>query len=88
MCACIPYLNPGIRGAEFFNKPHPLVNHLDNLMFLHEREGDVRPGMETHDLTEKETKKQAERMAGETLDITSFKIHSESNNCHVLVDIC
>ena len=52
MCAD-PYLNPGVRGSEVFNKLRPLVNHLNHLVLFHEREGDVRPGMETHDLTEK-----------------------------------
>lgn len=27
-------------------------------MFFHQREGDVRPGMETHDLTEKDFRKE------------------------------
>lgn len=60
---CIPYLNPGVRSAEFCNKLRPLVNYLDNLLFFHEREGDVRPGMETHDFTETQMKKEAERTA-------------------------
>lgn len=47
----VSYLNPGVGAAKFFNKLCPLVNHLDNLLFFHEREGDIRPGMEAHDLT-------------------------------------
>lgn len=55
MCVCVCvrywYLNPGVRGAELFNKLDPLVNHCEDLLLLHEGQGDVRVGVETHDLT-------------------------------------
>lgn len=67
---CIKYLNPRVGCAQFFHKLRPLVNHLDNLLFFHERESDVRPGVETHDLTEKVRTKREE---GRKTSIKSFK---------------
>lgn len=51
VCACMPYLDPGIHGTELLDKLRPLVNHLDDLVLLHQRQRDVGPGVETHDLT-------------------------------------
>lgn len=47
----LPHLNPAVGGAQLLHKLRPLVNHLDHVLVFHQREGDVRPGMETHDLT-------------------------------------
>lgn len=60
-CGVKPYLNPGVGGAQLFHKPRPLVNHLHYLMGVHQREGDVRPGMETHDLADRSMEREAER---------------------------
>lgn len=49
----ILYLNPRVCSTEFLYELRPFVNHLDNLLSFHEREGDVRPRMKTHDLAEK-----------------------------------
>lgn len=45
------HLDPGVDGAELVDELRPLVNHLNDLMLLHEWECDVGPGVETHDLT-------------------------------------
>ena len=53
VCDHVAYLNPWVGGTEFLYKLCPLINHLYNLLFFHEREGDIRPRMETHYLTGK-----------------------------------
>ncbi len=45
-------LHPRVLGTQLYNQICPLVNHFADLCGLHEGEGDVRPGVETHDLTE------------------------------------
>lgn len=62
MGVAVPYLNPGICGTQVVEDLHPRVYHLDYLVSLHEREGDIRPGMETHDLTGPEVKKEVGKM--------------------------
>lgn len=59
VCGVKPHLNPGVGGAQLFHKPRPFVNHLDDLVGFHQREGDVRPGMETHDLADRSTEREA-----------------------------
>lgn len=65
---CVSYLDPGVDSAELVDKLRPLVNHLNNLLLLHERERDVRPGVETHDLTGRQ--QGAPSIQGEMTDIS------------------
>lgn len=60
-CSAKPYLNPVVGGAQLLHKPRPLINHLNDLVGFHQREGDVRPGMETHDLADRSMKREAGR---------------------------
>lgn len=51
-------LHPCVRITQLYDQLRPPVNHSADLCRRHEREGDVRPGVEAHDLTDKHTGKQ------------------------------
>lgn len=49
------HLHPWVLGAQLLNQLRPSVNHSLDLTQLHQREGDVRPGVEAHHLAPRQT---------------------------------